>query len=249
MKALITGASSGIGASIAKYLSKQKIDLILVGRDKEKLESVANNLDVDVKIVVMDLSSLEKVRDLYVLTKGDDIDILVNNAGFGLFGEFLETDLKKEIEMIDVNIVSLHMLTKLFLKDMCKKNSGYILNVASAAGFGSGPLMATYYGTKSYVLGLTEALYEELRRKESKVSVSVLCPGPVDTNFNNTAGVSFKGKALSSDYVAKYAIDNMFKNKLIIIPGFKIKLVTFLRRFAPRKLILKITYNFQSKKK
>ena len=151
--------------------------------------------------------------------------------------------------MIDVNIKSVHFLTKLFLKDMVKKNKGYILNVASAAGFGSGPLMATYYGTKAYVLNLTEAIAYELKQSGSLVHVSVLCPGPVETNFNDIAGVTFASKPLSSSYVAKYAIDKMFQNKVIIIPGFKMKLVTFFRRLAPRNLILKITYNFQRRKK
>ena len=157
MKALITGATSGIGLDIARYLDSLKIDLILVGRDKEKLARVASEFAVKPKLVVLDLKDLKKVKELYLLTKDDDIDILVNNAGFGLFGEFKDTDLNKEIDMIDVNIKAVHLLTKLFLKDMVKKNKGYILNVASAAGFGSGPLMATYYGTKAYVLNLTEA--------------------------------------------------------------------------------------------
>ena len=203
MKALVTGASSGIGYEISKYLDKLGHDLILVGRNKEKLEELANSLKVNVKIVVMDLSELSKVKELYVLIKNQDIDILVNNAGFGLFGEFVETDIKKELEMIDVNIKALHLLTKLFLKDMVKKDKGYILNVASAAGFGSGPLMATYYATKSYVLNLTEAIAYELKKKKSKVSVSILCPGPVKTNFNIRAGVSFKGKGLESHDVAR----------------------------------------------
>ena len=249
MKALITGATSGIGLDIARYLDSLKIDLILVGRDKEKLARVANEFAVKPKLVVLDLKDLKKVKELYLLTKDDDIDILVNNAGFGLFGEFKDTDLNKEIDMIDVNIKAVHLLTKLFLKDMVKKNKGYILNVASAAGFGSGPLMATYYGTKAYVLNLTEAIAYELKQSGSLVHISVLCPGPVETNFNDVAGVTFASKPLSSSYVAKYAIDKMFQNKVIIIPGFKMKLVTFFRRLAPRNLILKITYNFQRRKK
>ena len=132
MKALITGATSGIGLDIARYLDSLKIDLILVGRDKEKLARVANEFAVKPKLVVLDLKDLKKVKELYLLTKDDDIDILVNNAGFGLFGEFKDTDLNKEIDMIDVNIKAVHLLTKLFLKDMVKKNKGYILNVASA---------------------------------------------------------------------------------------------------------------------
>ena len=249
MKALITGATSGIGLDIAKYLDSLKIDLILVGRNKEKLSNIANEFSIKPKLVVLDLKDLKKVKELYLLTKDDDIDILVNNAGFGLFGEFKDTDLNTELAMIDVNIKAVHLLTKLFLKDMLKKNKGYILNVASAAGFGSGPLMATYYGTKAYVLNLTEAISYELKQSKSLVHISTLCPGPVATNFNEIAGVTFASKPLSSYYVAKYAIDKMFQKKVIIIPGFKMKLVTFFRRLASRNLILKITYKFQKRKK
>src|SRR5574344_1343984 len=124
MKALITGATSVIGLDIARYLDSLKIDLILVGRDKEKLARVANEFAVKPKLVVLDLKDLKKVKELYLLTKDDDIDILVNNAGFGLFGEFKDTDLNKEIDMIDVNIKAVHLLTKLFLKDIVKKNKG-----------------------------------------------------------------------------------------------------------------------------
>ena len=158
MKALVTGASSGIGMEIAKYLDKIGYEVILVARDKEKLESVAKILNHKPKIIVMDLSQVEDIKSLYVLVKNDDIDILVNNAGFGLCGNFIDTDLSKELNMIDLNIKSVHILTKLFLKDMKRKNKGYILNVASSAAFQSGPLMGTYYATKSYVYRLTEAI-------------------------------------------------------------------------------------------
>lgn len=248
MKALITGASSGIGESFARYLDSLNYDLILVGRNKEKLEKIANDLNGNIKIIILDLKNIDKVKELYVMTRNDDIDFLINNAGFGLFGSFVETDLNKELDMIDVNIKAVHMLTKLYLKDMVKRNTGYILNVASAAGFGSGPLMATYYATKAYVLNLTEAINYELKKQNKNVFVSVLCPGPVKTNFNKTANVEFKGNSLTSDYVSKYAINKMLNKKEIIIPGFSIKLMTFLRRLAPRKLILNITYNFQRRK-
>lgn len=248
MKALITGASSGIGYSMAKYFNELGVDLILVGRNKKRLESLQKELKVESKIVIADLKDINNVKDLYILTRSDDIDILVNNAGFGLFGEFSETDLNKDLEMIDTNIKAVHLLTKMFLKDMKKRNSGYILNVSSMAAFGPGPLMGTYYATKAYVNNLTEAINEELRREKSNVSVSSLCPGPVDTNFNNVAGVRFSVKPLSSDYVAKYAIDKMFARRVIIVPGALMKLTLFIRRFASRKLIRKITYNIQKSK-
>ena len=248
MKALITGATSGIGLAMAKYCNSLKIDLVLVGRNKEKLEEIVADFQVETKLIILDLKDISKIKELYILTKNDDIDILINNAGFGLFGEFKETDLNKELEMIDVNIKAVHLLTKLFLKDMVKKDKGYILNVASAAGFGPGPLMATYYATKAYILNFSEAISYELKKSNSNVKISILCPGPVATNFNDVAGVSFASKPLTSQYVSKYAIDNMFKGKVIIIPGFNIKLITFLRRLAPRNLILNITYHFQRKK-
>ena len=248
MKALITGASSGIGYSMAKYFDTLDIELILVGRNKEKLEQLQKELKVKSKIVIADLSDLTKVKDLYILTRSEEIDILINNAGFGLFGEFCEIDINKELEMINTNIKAVHLLTKLFLRDMKKRNSGYIMNVASSAAFGPGPLMSTYYATKAYVNNLTEAISEELRRSNSNVSISSLCPGPVDTNFNEVAGVKFKMKPLTSSYVAKYAIDKMLQGKVVIVPGFTMKMALFLRRFAPRRLIRKITYNIQKAK-
>lgn len=248
MKALITGASSGIGRDMAIYLASMDYELILVGRDKKKLEELQNSLSVPSKVIVADLSDTTKVKEVYVMTKNDDIDILINNAGFGIFGKFYETDVNREIEMINTNVLAVHLLTKLFLRDMQKKDSGYILNVASSAAFGPGPLMATYYATKAYVNNLTEAINEELRRENSNVFVCSLCPGPVDTNFNNVAGVKFSVKPLTSKEVAHYAIDSMFKKKTVIVPGFGMKLALFARRFASRKLMRKITYNIQKSK-
>ena len=248
MKALVTGASSGIGREISKYLSTLGYDLILVSRDKEKLLSLQKEIKTNAKIVVADLSSVDKLKEIYVVCKNDNIDVLVNNAGFGLFGEFNETNLDTELNMIDLNIKAVHILTKLFLKDMVKRDSGYILNVSSSASFASGPLMATYYATKGYVTKLTLAIYEELRRKKSHVHISCLCPGPVKTNFSKVAGVKFKSKGMDSKEVAKYAVDNMLKKKLIIIPGTKFKLAKFFSRFASEKSSLKVVYNFQKKK-
>ena len=248
MKALITGASSGIGRDMALYLASMDYELILVGRDKKKLEELQNSLNVSSQVIVADLSDITKVKEVYVMTKNDNIDILINNAGFGMFGKFYETDINRELEMINTNILAVHLLTKLYLRDMQKRNSGYILNVASSAAFGPGPLMATYYATKAYVNNLTEAINEELRRNNSNVFVCSLCPGPVDTNFNNVAGVKFSVKPLTSQEVAKYAIDKMFKKKVVIVPGFGMKIALFFRRFASRGLMRKITYNIQKSK-
>ena len=246
MRALITGASSGIGRDIAKELSQKGYDLILVARNLEKLNEVKEKLETNIETVSMDISNPENCKQLY--EKYKDIDILVNNAGFGDCGYFDKTNLEKELQMINTNIVAYHVLTKLYLKDMKAKNSGKILNVASIAGFMPGPLMATYYSTKAYVVRLSEAIREELKKESSKVQISILCPGPVDTNFNKVADVQFALKGLSSEYVAKYTTDKLFKGKFYIVPGWKIKLARFGSKIAPNNLVAKICYNMQRRK-
>ena len=248
MKALITGASSGIGADIARILSKKGYDLILVARRKERLAKIKSELKTNVQIISVDISETSNCIELYSKIKEQDIDIIINNAGFGLFGNFDMVDLDKELEMIDLNIKAAHILTKLFLIDFLKKDSGYILNVASSAAFLPGPLMATYYSTKAYVLHLTEAIYEELRRKKSKVYVGALCPGPVDTEFNNVANVSFSVKSMKSYDVAEYAIKQMFKRKLVIVPSLIMKLTRLISILSPTKLKLMVAYNIQKGK-
>ncbi len=248
MKVLITGASSGIGLEMAKCLAKDKHELILVSRNKEKLEEIQEKLPTKVTIIVADLANEQKVKELYAFVKKLDIDVLINNAGFGVFGNLTDTDISKDIEMIDTNIKAVHILTKQIVKDMEKKDSGYILNVASSAAFQPGPLMATYYATKSYVYQLTAALYYEEKKKKKNIGISVLCPGPVDTNFNNVAGVKFGVKPLDAKYVAEYAIKKMFEKKMLIIPGTKMKIAKFFGRFISEKQMLKITYNIQKKK-
>ena len=248
MKALITGASSGIGREMAIYLSSLGYDIIAVARRKDRLEKLKEICNTNVEIIDLDLSDSDNCLKLYNKVKNMDIDILINNSGFGLCGEFIETSLEKELEMINININALHILTKLFLKDMVNKNKGYILNISSAASFAPGPLMATYYSTKSYVLRLSESIYRELKQSRSNVSISVLCPGPVDTEFNDVANVKFAFKPLSSKYVAKYAIDNMFKNKLVIVPGISMKLNRFHSKIIPNKLISIFIYHSQKKK-
>ncbi len=246
MKALITGASSGLGKDFAIKLSNMGYDLILVSRNKKELEKVANNVKSKVQIEILDLSSKENCIKLF--NKHKNIDLLINNAGYGLFGEFSKTSLDKELNMIDLNINAVHILTKLYLQEMIKKDNGRILNVASTAAFLPGPLMSTYYSTKSYVYSLTTAIFEELRRIKSNVKISVLCPGPVNTNFNNIAEVNFSIKGLSSDYVTSYAINKMFKNKLVIIPGFTNKLAKMACKISSLKLQLKVDYRIQKRK-
>lgn len=248
MLALITGASSGIGKEMSIYLSNLGYDLILVARRKDKLEDTKKLCKTNVEIIELDLSIEKNVYKLYEETKDKNIDILINNAGFGLFGLFTETDLDTELKMIDLNIKCVHILTKLFLIDFVKRDYGHILNVASSAGFMAGPKLSTYYSTKNYVLKETMAIYEELKHMNSKVHISSLCPGPVETEFNKVAHGSFNTKSASAKYVAKYGIDKMLKGKLIIIPTLKMKLGVFFNKFLPYKLQLKINYNIQNSK-
>ncbi|CDC81131.1 kR domain protein [Clostridium sp. CAG:465] len=248
MKALVTGASSGIGYEISKYLAKRGYDIIVVSRNRQALENLKNEIKTNVQIACMDLSVVDNCVKLYENFKDENIDVLINNAGFGMYGNFDILDMNKEIEMINVNILACDILTKLFLKDMKKRDSGYILNVGSIAGFMPGPLMSSYYASKSYVVKLTQAIRKELKKSKSGVSVSVLCPGPVNTNFNNTAGVKFAVRPLSSEYVAKYAVDMLFKKKLVIVPGFTIKLARFFSKFTPDNILAEITYYIQTKK-
>lgn len=248
MKVLITGASSGIGRDMARYLAEKKYELILVSRNKKELDRLKNELDTKVQIIDCDLSVEKNVYKLYDKVKNEDIKFLINNAGIGLFGYFNDTDLETELKMIDLNIKAVHILTKLFLVGFIKNNEGRILNVSSSAGFLSGPYLSTYYATKNYVLKLTMAIYEELNKLGSNVKISALCPGPVNTNFNKKAGGTFNIKGLSSEYTAKYGIEKALTDKLIIIPGFFNKIGIFLSRFVPYKLMLKITYKIQKRK-
>lgn len=247
MKALVTGASSGIGRDMARYLSSLGYDLVIVARRESLLEELKKDLITNVEIEVLDVSQKENCEKLFENHK--DIDLLINNAGFGAFGEFTEIDLEKEILLIDTNIKAMHILTKLYSKNMKEKNNGKILNVASIAGFMTGPLMASYYASKNYVVELSCAINKELKKAKSNVRISILCPGPVNTNFNNVAGVRFSVKSLSSEYVAKYAIDQTLKGKEIIIPGIGIKILYGLNKLSPRCISTELAYHTQKSKK
>lgn len=247
MKVLITGASSGMGLDMAKYLASFGYDLFVVATDKKKLDRIYKDFKVKVTTIGLDLTVTDNCIKLHEMLKNENIDIVINNAGFGDAGNFTETSLEKELKMIDLNVKAYHILTKLFLQDFTKRDYGRILNVASMAGFMPGPYMATYYATKSYVLNLTLAIYEELKQAKSNVRISAFCPGPVKTNFDNVADVKFNIKSISSNYAAKYAIDCMFLNKLIIIPS-NMKLNKALTKIAPTKLTLLINSKVQERK-
>lgn len=269
MKALITGASSGIGRDIARELNKKGYELILVARDIDKLKELKNEFEVNskfdseadknnndsankrdsserIEIVSMDLSYEGNCKQLYNMYP--EIDLLINNAGFGTCGNFTNTDFEKELRMIRTNITAYHILTKLYLQNMVKKDKGQILNVASIAGFMPGPLMATYYATKAYVVRLSESIREELKKQKSNVKISILCPGPVDTNFNKVADVEFSAKGLSSEFVARYTVKKLEKNKFYIIPGFSIKCVKLFSKITPTVVLSKISYKMQRRK-
>ena len=254
MKALITGASSGFGYDMAKNLSERGYDIIAVARREDKLLELKKSLKTQVEVVVCDLTDEKSVRELAL--KAENVDIFINNAGFGVFGNFDETDLDRELKMIDTNVKAVHILTKLVVKAFKERGYGYILNVASLASFFPGPLFSGYYATKSYVLRLTQSIYEELRREKSKVQICALCPGPAHTGFANEAKVNFgtdkdKGAGfvvLSSKKVADYAIKKMFKGKPVIIPGLLMKTVVFARHFLSDRALARIIYLVQSKK-
>ena len=244
-RALITGASSGIGRDIAKELARRGYDIIVVARKKEKLEELKNEVNASVEVIPMDISVKENCIELF--NRVGYVDILVNNAGFGVFGKFIATDLDREIQLINTNVMAVHVLTKLFLKEMVKKNSGYILNVSSIAGHLPGPLMDAYYASKSYVFVLSESINEELKKDRLNVKVATLNPGPVRTNFN-VANVKFSINSLSSDYVAKYTVDKLLKGKTDITPGVDIKILRVLAKIVPDNILSKFVYVRQKRK-
>ena len=250
MKVLITGASSGIGKDISRLLVDKYDEFILVARNQDRLNELKNELleknnNLKIETISIDLTNRDNCINLFNTHK--DVDLLINNAGFGDYGDFDETSLDKDLSMIDTNVIAMHILTKLYVKEMVNRNSGHILNTASIAGFLPGPLMTTYYATKNYVVRLSEGIREELRRKKSKVKISILCPGPVKTNFEVEANVKFNFKGVNSKYIANYAVKHM--NRFYIIPQFKIKLVRFATKFISSKRAAKVVYGVQAKRK
>jgi short-subunit dehydrogenase len=252
--ALITGASSGIGLEFARIFAKNKSDLVLVARSAGKLNELADELskahNIKVKVLAKDLADKNASAEIKAELDKEKIEIeyLINNAGFGGYGLFHETDLKKENDMIQVNVTSLVELSKYFVKEMVKRNSGKILNVASTAAFQPGPLMSIYYATKAFVLSLSEAMAYELR--DTNVTVTCLCPGPTKSNFQNAANINesglVKGRKIPSSYdVALYGYNAMMKGEYVAIEGFMNKLMAFGVRFMPRKMVLATVYKIQ----
>jgi short-subunit dehydrogenase len=253
--AVITGASSGIGECFARRFQKEGYSLILVARRYDRLQKLKEELDAqndgrqETLVLPTDLGNTEQVEALFEKIRDKKVRIFINNAGFGDCGCFLDTDVQKEMSMIDVNVKALHMAMKLALRMMQKQGGGYILNVASSAGLlPGGPYMATYYATKAYVVSLTRAVARELKERGSNIYVGALCPGPVDTEFNAVANVEFALKGISAAYCANYAADRMKKRKVIIVPTLQMKLAVCLGRLLPSALLVRITAHQQKKK-
>jgi short-subunit dehydrogenase len=246
---LITGASAGIGYELCKIFAKDGYNLVLVSRNKQRLEVIAKEMehqhDIQAKVIPKDLSEISAPQELYddIVSNSIDIDVLVNNAGFGINGKFTDFNADKHLELIQVNITSLTQLCSLFAKDMVKRRSGSILNVASTAAFQAGPLMSTYYASKAYVLLLSEALNIELAHEG--INVSVLCPGPTRTEFADRAEMSSAKIAnvpwiMNAAEVAEIGFSGLMKGKKIIIPGLMNKLIAFSVRFTPRSVVILI---------
>ena len=242
MIALITGASSGIGRAMAVDFARRGFNLIIVARRRQRLlelkEEVQEKYGVKVRCFCHDLSKTEECLKLYEEVSRVNVDVLVNSAGFGVFGKFHETSLEDELKMIDVNIKALHTLTKLFLQKFRERDKGFILNVASIAGFMPGPEFSSYYASKSYVVSLTKAIHEELRFEKSNVYIGALCPGPVRTEFNEIAGAQFAVTGASDVEVAEYAIEKMFDGQMIIVPGTGTKFLRAAAKYAPENILL-----------
>lgn len=241
--ALITGASSGIGAELAKLCAAAGYRVILVARHADALAEIARTLPVPARVLAADLSDPAAPRTIFDQTRDETIDILINNAGFGLRGAFLDTGWAAESRMIQVNVSALAELTKLFLPEMRRRGAGRILNVASTAAFAPGPFMAIYYATKAFVVSFSHAIASELA--DTGVTVTVLCPGPTPTGFQKTAGIErsglFQGPTMSAEGVAREGFDAMMEGRAEIIAGSRNRWMILGTRLAPRTLLAKLT--------
>ena len=256
--ALITGASAGIGAELARVFAARGHDVILVARRQDALEALAGQLEgkhkVRATVLPADLALSSAPLELFESIRGAglDVDILVNNAGFGLHGEFLDTDIDRELRMIQVNVAALVHLTKLFAPPMVHRRRGGIMNVASIAGVFPGPYMSIYYASKAFVLSFTESLAQELR--DSGVKVSALCPGPTTTEFHDVAGgkntrLMTRGSVADARSVAEFGYKALQRGTVVAIPGVQNKLLVQAKRIAPRALVARLARVAQEARK
>lgn len=249
--AVITGASSGLGAEFARQLSQQGYKLVLAARREDRLKELQSELRTESILITADLRDRDQCEELFRRMEGLDVEIFINNAGFGDCDLFCESDMKKELDMIDVNVIAVHILSKLAIQYFRKHgDKGSLLNVASSAGlFPAGPYMATYYATKAYVASLSQAVACELKQEKSGITVSALCPGPVDTEFNDVAQVRFSMKGISAQYCVKTALQGMAAGKRLIVPTIYMKLALFGTRFLPRKAVVALNAKMQNRKR
>ncbi|MBS2030802.1 MAG: SDR family oxidoreductase [Deltaproteobacteria bacterium] len=254
--ALVTGASGGIGADLARELARSGFDLILVARSEGKLEDLGEELakahGISFHVLTSDLAAPDAAKKLVdeLASRKLQVDVLVNNAGYALFGAFTETDAVDEAKMIQLNIMALTQLSKLLLPGMVERKSGRIMNVASTAAFQPGPLMAVHYATKAYVLSFSEAIAEELRG--SGVSVTALCPGPTKSGFQARAKMEesklVKGKAImDSATVARAGVEGLLAGKAVVIPGAKNYWLAQSVRFMPRSVVVRAVKQAQER--
>lgn len=253
--ALITGASSGIGYELAPLFAKDGYDCVLVARSHDKLAELAERLEreyrVKTLVLAKDLARPSSVDEIYeeVTAAATPVEALVNNAGFTIFGLFTETDLQTELDLLQVNVVALTALTKLFVKDMVTRKSGRVLNLASTAAFEPGPLMAVYYASKAYVLSFSEAIANELRG--TSVTVTALCPGPTSTGFQKRGDMEdsrlVQGRIGDARSVALAGYRGLMAGKTVVIPGFGNKLVPWLVRLSPRSMVPRVVRRMQER--
>lgn len=244
---VITGASSGIGMQFAKKFDSEGYHIVLVSRNEEKLLKLKNELK-SATYFLHDLTKDDECLKLLNELKQYKVDVFINNAGFGKAGYFDEGDIEDLKNIVDLNSKAVTLLTYGMINQM-KDLGGTILNVSSIAGIlPAGPFMSSYYATKNYVRSLTEGIDKELKIKKSKVKVKLLCPGPVDTNFNNVANVKFKLKGISAKKCVDYTYKRLFKRKLYIIPGFNIRMLKRISKIVPRKILISLTAKQQEKK-
>ena len=250
--ALITGASSGIGAELARLCAGDGYAVILVARRADRLAELADNLvrqyGVGARVIAADLADAAARAALHDQTRGENVEILINNAGFGLRGAYTETDWDAEARLIQVNMIAVAHLTKLFARDMSLRGFGRILNVGSTAAFVPGPFMAMYYASKAFVVSLSLAIANELQG--TGVSVTVLCPGPTRTEFEAAAGITdsklFEGPAMTAAEVAREGYAAMMAGKPEVIAGARNRWMILGTRLAPRKMLAGIARRLNS---